>query len=146
MKSKLNSNVTCIVKAIIFFTATVNDRFKIIIRNKKIEPIWLRYICTNLVIPMSLQAWKWKSRVLRKFPFYFGRTLHLHVKLFWTYGGGNLVTINYGHSGANQDKKNQKIADANVFLQAQIVNRTELQFQVSFTPDCSEKLLTDRPG
>lgn len=35
MKSKLNSNVTGIVKTIIFFTATVNDRFKIIIRNKK---------------------------------------------------------------------------------------------------------------
>lgn len=56
------------------------------------------------------------------------------------------MTINYGHSGTSQDKKSQKIADANVFLQAQIVNSTELQFQVCVTPDCSEKLLADRPG
>lgn len=117
MKSELNSTITGIVKMIIFFTATINDRFKIIIRNKKFEPIWLRYICTNLVIPMSMEAWKWRNRVLTKFLFNFERKLYLCLKLFWTYGVGDLlVTKNHGHSGATQDMWNQKTRDDNIFL------------------------------
>lgn len=82
MKSKLSSNVTRVIKMIIFFAAAINGRYKIIFRNQKFEPIWLRYICTNFMIPMSLQTCKWKSRVSTKFTFYFERKLHLIVKMF----------------------------------------------------------------
>jgi len=58
MKSKLSSNVTGVIQMIIFFAATINGRYKLISRNQKFEPIWLTYVCTNFMIPMSLQACK----------------------------------------------------------------------------------------
>lgn len=155
MKSKLNSNVTGIVKITIFFTATIKDRFKIIIRNKKFVPIWLRYVYTSLVIPMSQQAWKWRSRVLTKFLVYFERKLHFSVKLFWTSGVGDLLL---GTKSQEQPKirRTKRYLMIMVFCRhkaslhqqiVMIINRTiQLQFQVCCTPDCSGKLLPDTAG
>lgn len=155
MKSKLNSNVTGIVKITIFFTATIKDRFKIIIRNKK---IWanLAEVCLYQFGDSNESAsLKMKEQSFNKIQVYFERKLHFSVKLFWTSGVGDLLLVTKSQEQP-KIRRTKRYLMIMVFCRhkaslhqqiVMIINRTiQLQFQVCCTPDCSGKLLPDTAG
>lgn len=110
MKSKLNSNVTGIVKITIFFTVTIKDRFKIIIRNKKIWANLAEVYLYQFGDSNESASLKMKEQSFNKIPGLFWEKITFLCKAvlnFWSRWSSPCDK----EPGATQDKKNQKIPD-----------------------------------